>query len=39
MIKIIINDKEYEFKGDALTSPEQQAIIFLKEQDKLKEDF
>ena len=39
---IIITDNSgetHEFKGDDLTSPEQQAIIFLKEQDKLKEEF
>ncbi len=29
----------HEFKGDELTSPEQQAIIFLKKLDKLKEEF
>ena len=36
MVKVIIDGKEYEFKGDELTSPEQQAILFLHEQDKWK---
>ena len=39
---IIITDsdgKEHEFKGDDLTSPEQQAILFLQEQDKKNEVF
>jgi hypothetical protein len=31
MITIIINGKEYEFKGDDLTSPIHDAIEFLKE--------
>ena len=39
MITITINGTKYTFKGNELTSPEQQAIIFLKEQDKLKEQF
>ena len=43
-IEVIHDDPEKEsefkaFKGDELTSPEQQAIIFLKYQDKLKEEF
>ena len=29
MIVIIINGKEYEFEGDALTSPIHEAIAFL----------
>lgn len=45
MITIIIDGHDAEerickdFKGDELTSPEQQAILFLQEQDKLKEEF
>lgn len=37
MITVIINGKKHEFVGDELTSPEQQAIIFLKEQDEKSE--
>lgn len=39
MITIIIDGKEYKFYGDELTSAEQAAILFLKERDKLKEEF
>ena len=39
MITITINGTEYTFKGDELTSPEQQAILFLHEQDSIKRNF
>jgi len=43
-IEIISDDPEVDsifkaFKGDDLTSPEQQAIIFLKVKDAEKEEF
>lgn len=34
MITLIIDGKEFEFIGDELTSPEQQAILFLKKLDE-----
>lgn len=45
LITVIIDGGEFaeriskDFKGDELTSPEQQAILFLKEIDKEKEEF
>lgn len=45
MVTIIIDGDKYEervkkdFKGDELTSAEQQAILFLKEEDKKSEVF
>lgn len=43
-IEIIHDNPQQEstfiaFRGDELTSPEQQAILFLKEKDKEKEEF
>ena len=39
MIKVIIGNVEYVFHGDELTSPEQQAVLFLIEQDEKKREF
>lgn len=39
MITVIIDGKEYKFKGDELTSPEQKAILFLHEHDRNREVF
>jgi len=36
MITIKIGDAEHVFHGDELTSPEQQAILFLKKLDEEK---
>lgn len=36
MIIIIADGKEHKFEGDELTSPEQEAILFLEEQDEKK---
>ncbi len=38
-VAVTIKGKQYYFYGDALTSPEQQAIIFLKKKDEEKEIF
>ena len=43
-VEIINDDPKVDtifkaFKGDPITSPEQQAIIFLKEKDAEKEEF
>jgi len=39
MIKVIIGNIEHVFHGDELTSPEQQAILFLIERDEKKREF
>ena len=39
MIKVIIGDVEHVFHGDELTSAEQQAVLFLIEQDEKKREF
>ena len=39
MIIIIIGNATYTFEGDELTSPESQAILFLQQQVKEKEEF
>lgn len=39
MITLIINGIKHEFKGDVLTSPEQQAILFLQKLDEDKREF
>jgi len=39
VIKIIIGNIEHVFYGDELTSPEQQAVLFLIEQDEKKREF
>ena len=38
-VTVTIKGVEHYFNGDDLTSPEQQAILFLKELDKEKADF
>jgi len=38
-ITIVIKGVEYYFNGDELTSPEQEAIMFLQKQEKDKELF
>lgn len=38
-VTVTIKGKPYYFHGDDLTSPEQQAIIFLKKKDEEKEIF
>ena len=38
-VTVTIKGVPYYFNGDELTSPEQQAILFLKELDKEKEVF
>jgi len=38
-ITVTVKGKPHYFNGDELTSPEQQAILFLKELDKEKESF
>jgi hypothetical protein len=39
MIEVFINGVRYVFLGDDLTSPEQQAVLFLIEQDEKKREF
>ena len=39
MIIIIIGNTTHTFDGDELTSPESQAILFLQQQVKEKEEF
>ena len=39
MIKVIIDGKELEFKGDELTSPESEVILFLQQRIKDKAEF
>lgn len=39
MVIVIVNGKPHHFKGDELTSPEQQAILFLKEIDYKQVEF
>tara|TARA_R110000850_G_scaffold271010_1_gene404565 strand:- start:909 stop:1064 length:156 start_codon:yes stop_codon:yes gene_type:complete len=31
LVIVVVNDKEYEFFGDALTTPLHDAIVFLQE--------
>lgn len=38
-VTVTIKGKPYYFHGDELTSPEQQAILFLKQKDEEKEIF
>lgn len=38
-VVIYVDGKAFEFSGDELTSPEQEAILFLKELDSKKAEF